>query len=713
MRKLFFLFLGSPFFYHQHSSAQIKAKNIWPITSNISIKNFHLNYRASEGDIIYQFLFNDCIEGNCKNGEGVWASTKSRKVEFRDNGSLELTINLYKGIFSEDGKKFNGKKLVYNYTLSGSGAKNRDFYVNKFTPFTAENLADDLNKSITASKYIVAEGEAVRTEMKVGDNKTLYDYTLHGIGASREAMYELGAASMQGKYENGQLQMAKIIVQENFPAKSFTGKMNFKNKPLVGKLEFKDGTWYEGFFYDGKYNGPGKLVDPNGKIIQGFWDNGILKDSQEVNLPSSLWDYNNAAMAESKPLSITIGDKTYTGNYAGDWKDGKPDGHGLFSNNTNTFFYGRFENGMANGLGYFYSLYKTETWACCLRQSELVLSGLFTNNWLTYGNKNLYEYMWYTSSSDPNYIKGYIPQSSYFFSGTFNKKGLDGCGKSVYKRLSSETELSCTMIGSFKDGGLHGWATVDFPFKKPDDKWKGKYFGYFIYHPVSPYAVKQDLLAGMPYMPSGDVVKRYTDYEKEVELFLKEIATGQEDCNSGLISEADKKKYIEDAKNNALYARKMATDYKNQPPPVTLVSNYQNAVKKIKYPAGTTMKLKNSGYLVSVITGYSYDRQLYKVSTGTIKPIYGKSGNYKGSKDATDIVWLSEQDIEARYNIEPVMYHICSTCNGTGYTTGTVHGGNKGGWEKWTDNVFYNRPSTAYSYEVTTGCGSCKTVGWR
>src|SRR5690606_12953373 len=128
---------------------------------------------------------------------------------FRDNGSLELTINLYKGIFSEDGKKFNGKKLVYNYTLSGSGAKNRDFYANKFTPFTAENLADDLNKSITASKYIVAEGEAVRTEMKVGDNKTLYDYTLHGIGASREAMYELGAASMQGKYENGQLQMAK------------------------------------------------------------------------------------------------------------------------------------------------------------------------------------------------------------------------------------------------------------------------------------------------------------------------------------------------------------------------------------------------------------------------------------------------------------------------------------------------------------------------
>lgn len=93
--------------------------------------------------------------------------------------------------------------------------------------------------------------------------------------------------------------------------------------------------------------------------------------------------------------------------------------------------------------------------------------------------------------------------------------------------------------------------------------------------------------------------------------------------------------------------------------------------------------------------------------------IYGKTGNYKGSKDATDVVWVSEQNIAARYDIEPCKYHICSTCNGSGYTTGTVHGGNKGGWEKWTDNVFYNRPGTAYSYEVTTGCGACRTVGWR
>ena len=238
---------------------------------------------------------------------------------------------------------------------------------------------------------------------------------------------------------------------------------------------------------------------------------------------------------------------------------------------------------MANGLGYFYSLFKTETWACCQRQSEYVLSGLFTNNWLIYGNKSIYEYMWYTSSSDPNYTKGYIPQNSYLFSGTFKNHSLDGCGKSVLKRLSSETELSSTMIGSFKDGGLHGWATVDYPFKRPDDKWKGKYFGYFIYHPVSPYAAKQDLIASFysSTLPS-DPIKYYSNYEKEVETFLKEITAGESVCDNITISEADRKKYTQDAKDLGLYARKLVTNYKNQPPPTTLVSTYEDVVKKAR-----------------------------------------------------------------------------------------------------------------------------------
>lgn len=711
MRKIFLL-AAVVLIFQSAGYAQLKPKHFWPATTAFSIKKYHLNYRASEGDIRTQFFLNDCIEGDCKNGDGVFAVTNARNVEFRENGSLDLTINLYKGKFSEDGKNFNGKMLEYNYRLSGSGAKDHWFYANKFTPFATVNLAEDIAKPMLAGNYIFAEGEAVRTEEKWGD-KIKYSYQLHGTGASRQAMTELSAASMQGRYENGQLLMLQADMKENFPAKRFTGKMTFKQKPLAGRLEFRDGSYYEGFFYNNHYNGPGKLVSNDGSVHQGFWENGVLKDSLAVSLPPSLWDYSAQTISEARPCTITIGDKTYKGNYSGDWKDGKPHGKGFFSADQNTLFYGSFENGNANGLGYFYSLYKTETWACCLRQAEYVQSGLFTNNWLTYGNKNIFNYMWYTSSSDPNYIKGYIPQDSYLFSGTFNNKGLDGCGKSVLTRYNIEPELSCTMTGNFKDGGLHGWATVDFPYKKPDDKWKGKYFGYFIYHPVSPYAIKQDLLAGMPYNPSGDVVKRYTDYEKEVELFLKEIAVGQDDCSGGLISEADKKKYTEDAKNNALYARKMATNYKNQPPPITLVSNYDNVVKQIKYKAGTTLRKKQDDYLISVITGYNFTTQRYSVTNAIYQTISRKDGTFKALKEASKTVSLTEQEIEKIYNVQSQLYSICSVCNGRGYTTGTVHGGHEGGWEKWTDNVFYNRPSTAYSYEVTTGCSACRTVGWR
>jgi hypothetical protein len=705
-RFLFLFILAAGGF---NAYAQVKAKNIWPVVGEISTKNFHLNARASEGYIADQFIFSGCVDGNCKNGEGVWASTFSRNVGFSTNGSLELTVNIYKGRFSEDGKKFNGKKLVYNYTLSGSGAKNRDFYANKFTPLQTVNLSEDISKPIMASNYIVAEGEAVRTESRYG-KEIIYSYTLHGIGADRAAMLELGAAAMQGKYENGQLQLLRADIKETFPAKTFTGRMNFKNKPLVGKLEFRDGTYYEGFFYDNSYNGPGRLVSADGKVLQGFWEKGILADSQEVTLPGFLWNYTVTPGAASKPYTLTIGDKSYTGEYTGDWKEGKPYGNGFFSVLPDIFYYGGFENGVAGGLGYFYRLYKTDNWACCERKSEDVLSGLFNKGWLVNGNFSNTGYMKYSSASDPNHLRGFIKTQSYESTGSFINHKLNGCGRVIDRRWETEIDLSKTMTGTFKDGGLHGWAMVDYPYKKQDKEWTGKYAGYFVYHPVSPYAKRQDLLARLYEPHGGDVVKHYTDFERDVAIFLKAVAAGQDGCSNGFISEADKKKYTEEAKSRGLYARKMATDYLNRPPAPTFVSNYDNSVKQIKYRTGTT--LLNNG-ITSVITGYDFNNSKYEVSTPVYKSVYGMGGRFKGLKDGVERNWLTETEVENRFKVQTRVYSICSVCNGNGSTTGTVHGGNKGGWEKWTDNVFYNRPSTAYSYEVTTGCGECRMIGWR
>lgn len=49
----------------------------------------------------------------------------------------------------------------------------------------------------------------------------------------------------------------------------------------------------------------------------------------------------------------------------------------------------------------------------------------------------------------------------------------------------------------------------------------------------------------------------------------------------------------------------------------------------------------------------------------------------------------------------------------SGTMTGIFKDSGLRGWKKWADNVFYNRPGTAYSYEVTTSCGSCKVLRWK
>ena len=708
MRKFFILFLLVTIFAGKHCFAQIKAKHIWPIPGEFSIKKFHLNFRKSEGDIFYQFLYNDCVDGNCKNGEGVWATANSRNIEFTTNGSLDLTVNLYKGIFSDDGKKFTGKMLTYNYSLQGSGAKNRDFYADKFTPVKTEDLSADLANPILASKYIVAEGEAIRTEVKVGE-ESKYIYELHGIGASRASMLELGATSMQGKYENGQLQMLKADIKETFPAKSFTGRMSFKNKPLIGRLEFKDGTYYEGFFYDNSYNGPGRLVNSDGKIYQGFWEKGILKDSQQVNLPAFLWNYSANSIAESKPYTITIGDKTYSGQYAGDWKDGKPHGKGFFNSTTDVFFYGGFENGVADGLGYFYRLYNTDTWACCIRRAENVVSGLFTKGWMSYGSYNTVHYMWHNKPSDAKYAMGFTPQYQYLATGSFKNHNLQGCGQKVSREWENPDRALIVTTGHFEDGALHGWYIEEHPLANPK---KEKIIGYEIpghgYYNLFMKNGYIDHVFSKPH--GGDVVKHYGDIEKSVAAFLKEVAAEKPDCNEGLISQSFKQKFKEDAKKTGLKARAAATEYLNRPPAPTFVSTYENAVKQVKYTTGTT--LLNNG-VTSVITGYDFNNNKYEVSKAVYRSEYGMGGRFKGLKDGVERYWLTEAEIESRFKVQQVVYHICAVCNGKGSTTGTVNGGNKGGWEKWTDNVFYNRPSTAYSYEVTTGCGNCKMVGWR
>ena len=75
--------------------AQLKARHFWPATTTVSVKNFNLNAREKQGYIDDEFRMNECIEGNCDNGTGIWAVVLPRDIEFRPDGYIDLLVTLY------------------------------------------------------------------------------------------------------------------------------------------------------------------------------------------------------------------------------------------------------------------------------------------------------------------------------------------------------------------------------------------------------------------------------------------------------------------------------------------------------------------------------------------------------------------------------------------------------------------------------------------
>ena len=41
-------------------------------------------------------------------------------------------------------------------------------------------------------------------------------------------------------------------------------------------MTYGNGSWYEGYWFEGKQNGKGVLVDAEGKRKEGTWNNGVL-----------------------------------------------------------------------------------------------------------------------------------------------------------------------------------------------------------------------------------------------------------------------------------------------------------------------------------------------------------------------------------------------------------------------------------------------------
>lgn len=699
--------------------AQLKARHFWPATTAVSVKNYNLNAREKQGYINEEFRLNECIDGNCDNGTGMWAVVVPKNIEFRPDGYIDLLVTIYKGNFSDNGKKFSGKKLVCSYFLDGSGAKNRDYYASKFTPRNSISLADDMVKPMHESNYIVAEGEAIfdSTESSYTNGKSLYTrkYMLHGTGATRDAMLNAGSNSLKGKYERGQLQALHAVMKENFPAKSFTGRMDGQNNILVGRLEYKDGTVYEGFFHNNNYFGLGRLTTSNGKIVQGFWEKGRLRDSVIVNLPAGLWDLSGNMEAGMKEANINLFGTATRGKYIGDTKNAKPDGMGFFMMDVNTWYAGGFANGEPSGAGYYYQFQNEEKKIQSPYRIIIVHSGIFSGGYLADGIKHYdkYEIPQYKAGS-PNNLS-YQLYESRTQTGAFKNNKLHGCGEDryIHHRYGTSTKIQ---TGNFENGELRGWGTIEQPGVNVAGKLR-KFTGYFPEKTLLGFMGERTDILGYSAntVILGNTPEYYTRFIKDLTeanaAFTKELNTislRMQSCPSVAITEKEKREYLTKAYLMlASMEINLAHQKKSGPPKV--FTNEECAANSVgaKFSFNQVITEKGTGKQYIVLTYYCMSKEysIYPFDR-FISDFKGFYGNSSESGKQLPLATVINNYSGNGY------FSVCQKCVGTGHAEEWVRGGNEGGWEKWTDNVYYNRPSTAYAYRVRVACGNCNGKGW-
>lgn len=574
-------------------------------------------------------------------------------------------------------------------------------------------------KPMHESNYIVAEGEAIfdSTESSYTNGKSLYTrkYMLHGTGATRDAMLNAGSNSLKGKYERGQLQALHAVMKENFPAKSFTGRMDGQNNILVGRLEYKDGTVYEGFFHNNNYFGLGRLTTSNGKIVQGFWEKGRLRDSVIVNLPAGLWDLSGNMEAGMKEANINLFGTATRGKYIGDTKNAKPDGMGFFMMDVNTWYAGGFANGEPSGAGYYYQFQNEEKKIQSPYRIIIVHSGIFSGGYLADGIKHYdkYEIPQYKAGS-PNNLS-YQLYESRTQTGAFKNNKLHGCGEDryIHHRYGTSTKIQ---TGNFENGELRGWGTIEQPGVNVAGKLR-KFTGYFPEKTLLGFMGERTDILGYSAntVILGNTPEYYTRFIKDLTeanaAFTKELNTislRMQSCPSVAITEKEKREYLTKAYLMlASMEINLAHQKKSGPPKV--FTNEECAANSVgaKFSFNQVITEKGTGKQYIVLTYYCMSKEysIYPFDR-FISDFKGFYGNSSESGKQLPLATVINNYSGNGY------FSVCQKCVGTGHAEEWVRGGNEGGWEKWTDNVYYNRPSTAYAYRVRVACGNCNGKGW-
>ncbi|MES2774776.1 MAG: hypothetical protein V4722_11365 [Bacteroidota bacterium] len=304
-----------------------------------------------------------CVSGNCKSGEGEYlkaATTFDANLGFMEIDPT-VSLTMFKGQFSNDGKDFEGK--VYTRKVAYDVVYKKDDP--RLVPKVKENLKDEnFWKS-----FEVATG----TMRHDG-----FDYKWNGW---METAVPAGVAVAAGQvistktyFKQGAVYI-KIQYAPGGPHTEIEGRTLPGGDLICGRLRYPDGSMYEGFLHTGDRFGPGRYSGKDGKPEEGIWMLDSLAVAMPVSLPKEIFE----PISENVP---TLGKMSF-GGYT--WSQVKDAGGGwVYAFYPDDIFFGKAEGGNLNGPGIWFSKQPTPN-SDAGKSWDTYRTGIFKNGNLSTG----------------------------------------------------------------------------------------------------------------------------------------------------------------------------------------------------------------------------------------------------------------------------------------------------------------------------------------
>lgn len=253
------------FLVHMVAAQKNDNKDLYPLFKTIKIK------WPKETDVIaWTPPLDQCISGNCSDGEGVRIKTDNLETKY-SNQTLYCT--LLKGKFSEAGNRFNGK--IYKLILPVLGIKKeKELRINP---------AFDLTDETALKQFCIGEGPYY-----FGPESWFRGWDGEVKNVPEVARAFPGAEMHRVVFSKGSLSWMDITLPETHRFLRYTGHTFASGDFMFGKAQLKNGDVYEGFFLRHSFHGPGKLITSYGKTIQGIWQLDALVQDVTVEFPAAL-----------------------------------------------------------------------------------------------------------------------------------------------------------------------------------------------------------------------------------------------------------------------------------------------------------------------------------------------------------------------------------------------------------------------------------------